>query len=377
MPGASGGRIVISYNTCWYIWNFRMPLIAALRQRGYEVVALAPRDEYTRRIVSAGVTYRSIHIDPRGTNPVRELAALLAFIRIYRRLKPVAVLQYTIKPNLYGSIAARVLGISAVNNVTGLGAAFESTGPFRGVIEALYRFAFRRVEQIFFQNPDDLRLFVQRRLVAPRHAALLPGSGVDLAHFSPRPRGAGGFTFLFIGRLLKAKGVEELVAAAHIVRARLPGTRIVLLGKRDDDDPRSADPRILDAAASVGTIELAGTVDDVRPSIAAADCVVLPSYYREGIPRSLLEAAAMGRPLIAADSIGTREPVRNGANGYHCRPRDHRDLADKMVAMAELSEGARIAMGTASRRIAEDRFDERIVIAKYLQTIDRLVGKAR
>ena len=375
MRGASGIRIVIAYNTSWYIWNFRMPLIAALQARGYEVVALAPRDEYTKRIVSAGVTYRSIRIDPRGTNAVREIAVLLAFYRIYRELKPAVVLQYTIKPNLYGSIAARALGVPAINNVTGLGAAFESAGFFRGAIEGLYRFALHKVKRIFFQNPDDLRLFVQHRLAARRQADLLPGSGVDLSHFSPWPPGAGQFTFLFIGRLLKAKGVEDLVAAARTVRRRLPEARIILLGKRDDEDPRAADPRILDAAAREGIVELAGSVDDVRPFIAAADCVVLPSYYREGTPRSLLEAAAMGKPLIAADSTGTREPVRSGVNGYHCRPRDPGDLADKMLAIAELTEVARKKMGISSRKIAEDCFDERIVIEKYLQAIGQAVGK--
>jgi glycosyltransferase involved in cell wall biosynthesis len=147
----------------------------------------------------------------------------------------------------------------------------------------------------------------------------------------------------------------------------------VLLGKRDDSDPGAADPSILTHAE--GFVEFAGNVDDVRPYIAQADCVVLPSYYREGIPRSLLEAAAMGKPLIAADSIGTREPVQDGVNGFLCRPRDPDDLAAKMLAMIELSEDSRVRMGAASRRIAEERFDERIVTEKYVALIDRLVGK--
>ena len=369
-------RIVLAYNTSWYIWNFRMPLIQALRDRGYKVIVLAPRDEYTDRIVASGTEFRPITLSAKGRNPFQEILTAAAFLRAYRRLRPDVVLHYTIKPNLYGSIAARALGIPAIDNVTGLGTLFDRKGGLRAAVSLLYKAAFNRVERVFFQNPDDLAFFVGSGLVAESRADLLPGSGVDLQQFAPRPRGSGPFTFLFVGRLLKAKGVDDLIAASRILAKRLQGFRVVLLGKRDDEDPGAADPHILELASTEGVVELAGIVDDVRPTIARADCLVLPSYYREGTPRSLLEAAAMGKPLIAADSIGTREPVRDGVNGYLCRPRDPEDLAAKMFGMATLSEQARSAMGASSRRIAEERFDERIVIAKYIEIIDLLVGKA-
>lgn len=362
-------RIVISYNTSWYIWNFRMPLIAALQERGYEVLALAPEDEYSARIVAAGVPHRSIQMDAKGRNPLRDAAAVFAFLKAYRELEPDVVLQYTIKPNIYGSIAARVLGIPAINNITGLGAAFESGGMLKALVRSLYRFAFSRVERVFFQNPDDRELFVLDHLVKQSQAGLLPGSGVDLVRYAPCQRPEGAFTFLYVGRLLRAKGVEDLVSAARAVKRALPESRIVLLGKRDDEDPGAANPKILDDAIAEGIVEHAGIVDDVRPFLAAADCVVLPSYYREGTPRSLLEAAAMGRPLVAADSAGTREPVVDGENGFLCRPRDPADLAEKMLAFAALPAERRAAMGAASRRIAESRFDERIVIHEYLEAI--------
>jgi glycosyltransferase involved in cell wall biosynthesis len=367
--------IVISYNTSWYVWNFRMPLIAALRGRGRDVVVLAPRDEYTDRIVATGVGYRELPLSAKGKNPLAELAAVLAFVKAYRELKPAVVLQYTIKPNLYGSLAARFLRIPAVNNVTGLGAAFEGGGPLEALARFLYRLSFSKVERVFFQNPDDFSLFLKGGLVREEQADLLPGSGVDLARFSPRPRVEGPFTFLFVGRLLKAKGVEDLVRAAAIVKAKRPEARIVLLGKRDDEDPGAADPVLLDAAASAGTVELAGTSDDVRIQLAQADCVVLPSFYREGTPRSLLEAAAMGKPLIAADSVGTREPVSVGVNGFLHRPHDSEDLAGRMIEMIELPPETIASMGRASREIAEARFDERIVIGKYLEIVERIVSR--
>jgi glycosyltransferase involved in cell wall biosynthesis len=367
-------RVLIAYNTCWYVWMFRMPLIRALRAHGREVVVLAPRDEYTDRIAAEGIDFRDLHLSAKGRNPFKEVLTAFAFFRAYREIRPDVVLHFTIKPNLYGSLAARLLGIPAVNNVTGLGAVFDRHGVLQAAVRLLYKAAFARVERVFFQNPDDRDLFVRGGLVKEVHAGLLPGSGVALDKFAPRPRGAGAFTFLFIGRLLKAKGVEDLIDAARIVRRQRPDARFVLLGKRDDEDPGRADPGLLEEAA--GVVDLAGNVDDVRPFIAEADCVVLPSYYREGTPRSLLEAAAMGKPLIAADCVGTREPVHDQVNGFLCRPRDPDDLAAKMLAMMELPEDARLRMGTGSRRIAEERFDERLVTDRYVGIIDRLVGRA-
>ncbi|MCX7025042.1 MAG: glycosyltransferase family 4 protein [Spirochaetes bacterium] len=362
--------VVLAYNTSLYVWKFRMPLLEALRERGYEVVVLAPRDGCTERIVAAGFGFRELRLEPRGRNPAADIGTFLDFIRAYRELHPSVALHYTIKPNLYGSLAARMLAIPAIDNVTGLGAIFERDGLLQRCVGLAYRVALARVSRVFFQNTDDRDLFVGHRFVDPARVEVLPGSGVDLERFRPAPRPDGPFTFLFVGRLLKAKGVEDLVAAARIVRSRVPEVRIVLLGERADGEPGAADPAILDAAISDGTVIAPGATDDVRPFLTAADCVVLPSYYREGVPRSLLEAIASGKPVIAADSVGTREPVIEGENGFLCRPRDPADLAAVMSRMAELAPAERAALGEASRKLAETRFDERIVIGKYLEAVD-------
>jgi glycosyltransferase involved in cell wall biosynthesis len=369
----TNNHVVISYNTCWYVYNFRLPLIRALQERGWRVTVLAPRDKYTERVTASGAEHQHIDLDARGTNPFRELATIRHFKAAYRVLRPAVALQYTIKPDIYGSIAARSLGLPVINTITGLGSMF-SGGPREVLARQLYRFAFSRADLVLFQNADDRALFINGRMVRPERAGLLPGSGVDTERFSPRPRGDGPFTFLLAARLLKAKGVEDFLDAARRVRVRHVDARFVLLGSHDPADPEAANPLALARAVEDRVVESPGHVDDIRPWLAAADCVVLPSWYREGVPRSLLEAASMGKPLIAADSVGTREPVKDGVNGFLCRPRDSADLAEKMEAMLDMSSGKRAEMGDASRSFMKERFDEQIVIRAYLDGVDRLAG---
>ena len=375
MPVKTGNtQILIASNTSWSVYNFRLPLVLALIEKGWRVTVLSPRDEYTDRIVASGVTHRNLELETRGTNPLRELAAIRAIQRVYREIAPSVALQYTIKPVIYGSIAARRLHLPVINNITGLGTMF-SGGLQRMIARTLYRFAFARADLVFFQNPDDRDTFLRGGMIRPERVRLLPGSGVDTQRFTPRPRGSGAFTFLLLGRLLRDKGVEDFVSAARIVMTGRSGVRFVLLGRHDPADPSYADPVLLRRAAMEGLVERIEHTDDVRPFIAAADCVVLPSYYREGVPRSLLEAASMARPLIAADCAGTREPVRNGVNGFLCRPRDPVDLAARMEAVLALPPNRLAMMGDASRRLAVERFDERVVIGAYLEAVERLAGR--
>jgi glycosyltransferase involved in cell wall biosynthesis len=369
-------HIVISANTSWYIFNFRLPLIRALLSEGWRITVLAPRDEYTERIIAAGADHHDITLSAKGTNPLRELGAFSAFRKAYRDLRPALALHYTIKPNIYGSVAARRLGIPVINNVSGLGTMFAG-GPRERFARLLYRFAFSRAELVFFQNPDDRELFRSAALVDPRHTGLLPGSGVDTQFFTPRPRADGPFTFLLAARLLREKGVEDFIAAARLVKNGGAAPRFVVLGRHDPSDPLCVDAALLAKAVQDGVIETPGHTDDVRRFIGEADCVVLPSYYREGVPRSLLEAASMGKPLIAADSVGTREPVQDGENGFLCRPQDPVDLAEKMRAILAASPDRRAAMGEASQRIVRERFDEKVVIDAYMSAVKRLAGYPR
>ncbi|MDB5797077.1 MAG: glycosyl transferase, group 1 [Paucimonas sp.] len=372
-------RIVISSNTSWSVVNFRARLIRTLLEHGHEVTVLAPRDKHAPRLVHPGCRVIDLEIDVNGTNPARDLALVGRYFKHLRRERPAAYLGYTVKPNVYGSIAAHLLGIPVINNVSGLGRAFIAPGPVTHVVRLLYRVALRRSHTVFFQNAEDRSLFLECGLVPRGRDALLPGSGVDLEHFTPATttavpgRGEPDFTFLLIGRMLRDKGVEEFALAARALRGRFPHARFQLLGHIDPGNPGTIPRERIREWEDEHLLEYLGEADDVRPIIARADCVVLPSY-REGVPRSLLEAAAMGKPLLASDAVGCRDAVTDRITGLLCKPGNAHDLAMKMSEMICFEPDRRSRMGAAGRRKMETSFDEHIVIARYLEAIGRCSG---
>ncbi|MFL6738927.1 MAG: glycosyltransferase family 4 protein [Sphingomicrobium sp.] len=361
--------ILLSANSFWNIANFRAGLIRELVAHGYHPVIAAP-DADAEWAAGQGAEAIEIAIDRSGLNPVRDALAILSYYKLIRRIRPKAFLGFTAKPNIYGSIAATACGIQALPNVSGLGTAFINPGPLSALVGVLYRIAFRKCSIVFFQNPDDIELFVSRKIVRREQARLLPGSGVDLDHFSPVPS-SKGILFLFVGRLLGDKGVREFVEAAKILRAGHPDWRFQLLGSLDADNRTAIDRAELDQWVAGGIVEHIGHVEDVRPFIAAATAVVLPSY-REGLPRSLLEAAAMARPLIAADVPGSRQIVRHGVNGLLCTARDATALAQAMEELATMDSGVRNAMGRAGRSLVEREFGEARVTRGYLDALAQL-----
>ena len=309
-----------------------------------------------------------VRIDRAGLNPWSDLRLISTYRRLLRDLRPAAYLGFTIKPNIYGAIAAASLGIPAIPNVSGLGTAFMRRGLLQRFVTNLYRIGFRRAPVVFFQNGEDLRLFLDRKIIREEQGRLLPGSGVDLDRFAPAPVPEGPATFLLVARLLRDKGVVEFVEAARSLRTILPEARFQLLGPLDPGNRTAISRSELDRWVDEGIVEHLGTADDVRPFIAAASAVVLPSY-REGMPRSLLEAAAMSRPLIATDVPGCRDVVEDGQNGYLCEARDAASLASAMSRMAGLPPSTRVAMGDAARRKVQDQFGEGLVIEAYLDVL--------
>jgi len=365
-------RVAVSGNSSWNIVAFRTGLIRGLREQGYEPVVIAPIDpDGEERMTKLGLERIVIHIDRSGLNPFADFGLMLTYRSILKRLRPIAYLGFTIKPNVYGCIAARMLGVPALANISGLGTVFIKRGPLLALVTALYRFALSRAAVVFFQNPDDRALFVERRIVRPDQARLLPGSGVDLDRFKPAPLPDGPVTFLFIGRLLGDKGVREFIEAARQLRRELPDARFELLGPLDEGNRTAIGKDELDRWVAEGAIDYLGGTDDVRPFIARATVVVLPSY-REGLPRSLLEAGAMARPAVATDVPGCREAVVDGETGFLCRARDSRSLAEAMKRLAALSGEERKAMGVAARRRVEEKFSETVVISAYLGELGKI-----
>jgi glycosyltransferase involved in cell wall biosynthesis len=275
-------------------------------------------------------------------------------------------------------MAARLLGVASIPNIAGLGTVFVNAGATRWLVERLYRLALSRSSRVFFQNTTDHQQFLDRSIVEPRRTEVLPGSGVDSVHFAPRARHVASrtFNFLFIGRLLREKGVPEFVEAARRIRRDAPTATFRVLGFAGVSNPSAIQLHELRKWVDEGSIEYLGEAVDVRPYIADADCVVLPSYYREGVPRSLLEAAAMEKAVITTDMPGCRDALVNGVSGLLVRPRDVDDLVVKMRVLLDMPQGRLEEMGRQGRLYVRRNFDEWDVISRYLQVLAKVAPRA-
>jgi glycosyltransferase involved in cell wall biosynthesis len=375
-PSTLSHTVLLSANSFWNIRNFRDSLIGALATKGYRIIIAAP-DADIGWARENGVEAVEIAIDRAGLNPLSDGRLFFDYLRLFDRYTPDFYLCYTAKPNIYGSLAARLAGASSLPNVSGLGTAFINQGPLSRFVGLLYRLAFRGCPIVFFQNPDDRDLFLARRIVTPGQAQLLPGSGVDLDRFAvaPSPE-AGAPRFLFMGRLLGDKGVREFVEAARLLKAGHPSWRFQLLGALDEGNRSGVGASELQSWVEHGIIEHLGHADDVRPQIAAATAIVLPSY-REGLPRSLLEAAAMGRPLVASNVPGNRQLIEHGVNGLLCEARSAQSLAEAIREIGLMDEDQRRRMGLAGRELVERSYSEELVIQAYLDALAQLAPAAR
>ena len=369
--------VMLSANSFWNIVNFRAALVEALVAAGHRVRLAAPGadTDWARKRDAEAI---DIRVDRSGLNPINDAILWFDYLRLFRQGKQGFFLGFTAKPNIYGSLAARMAGVTSLPNVSGLGTAFMNDGPLSRFVLALYRLAFRRCPIVFFQNPDDRDLFVARKIVRPGQARVLPGSGIDLDHFAPAPQPDGGNErrFLFIGRLLGDKGVREFVEAARLLRKEQPSWRFQLLGELDPGNRSGVDAKELEHWVGRGWVEHLGHAEDVRPHIAAATAVVLPSY-REGLPRSLLEGAAMARPLIATNVPGNRSLVEQGVNGLLCEVRNPRSLAEAIRQLGSLDAERRSQMGREGRILVERSFGVKRVVEAYLDAMAQLAATAR
>jgi glycosyltransferase involved in cell wall biosynthesis len=363
-------KIAVVLNTSWNIYNFRLNLIKSLLGEGHEVVAVAPKDEYTPELIAAGCTYEEVKMDSRGANPLKDLALTFELFRIYKRQRPDVVLHYTIKPNIYGTFAASALKIPVINNVCGLGTAFINKNLVSKIALRLYKLAFRFPKLVYFQNDDDKEFFQNANIIKDIQSDVLPGSGVDLDKFIPIDSkfNESPFTFLLISRLIHDKGILEYIEAIEILKSKGVNARFQILGHMDEKHARGIEKKLVDQWMAEDAVEYLGSTDDVRPYINSSDCIVLPSY-REGTPRSLLEAASSAKPIVATDVAGCNNIVEHEVNGLLCETKNANDLANKMAHIFSLDSKSLKKMGDAGRAIVEARFSEKIVIDKYLNSI--------
>ncbi len=366
-------KVLLTVNAAWNIWNFRRPIVEALLDDGHKVIILAPKDDAVPKLEALGCSFYHLEMNVKGLNPLQEPKTLLRLYRHFRNLQPDVILSFTIKNNIFGAISAKSAGIPFIPNVTGLGTAFLSGGFLERVAVTLYKTAFRKLPAVFFQNEDDRNLFLERGLVTDHQAWCLPGSGIDLDRFAAAayPSEDGAPHFLMIARLLRDKGVLEYVGAARRVKAQHSGARFQLLGATDSENRTAIDRETVRNWQREGFIEYLGTVEDVRPMIEAAQCVVLPSY-REGAPRTLIEAAAIARPLIATDVPGCRAVVDDGKTGFLCKARSEESLAAACEAFIALSSEERAALGRAGREKMEREYGQSIVVDAYRTVLRNL-----
>ena len=365
-------KIAIVLNTSWNIYNFRMGLIKALMDHGHKIIAIAPEDKYSAKLIEAGCEFHKVKMDSRGANPIKDFALVLELWWIYRKIQPDVILQYTIKPNIYGTMAATLLRIPVVNNVCGLGTVFLNDNLVSKIAGFMYKVAFRFPKKVFFQNQDDRDLFKEKKLVKPGISEVIPGSGIDTSFFEPAPfKRNRKFTFLLISRLIHDKGIVEYIDAIKKMKAEGMDARFQLLGAKDPDHKRGIELAIIDDWIDSNTVEYLGSTEDVRPFINNADCIVLPSY-REGTPRTLLEAASSAKPIVATNVPGCKNVVVDGYNGLLCKLKDPHDLAKKMTSMMQLDDETIKKLGANGRSKIISEFGEKKVIDKYLTSINQL-----
>jgi glycosyltransferase involved in cell wall biosynthesis len=342
----------------------------AMRNAGYNVIAIAQQDEYSQKIIDAGFEFHSIKLNSQGINPFQDMQTTVEFYKLFKELSPDFICNYTIKPNIYASLVARALDIKIINNIAGLGTLFIRQGPITSIAKLLYKASQSKADRVFFQNRDDFKLFTDEGLVNRSNCDILPGSGVDTKRFRPQEKSHSDvIRFLHISRMIWEKGIGEYVEAARIIKAKYPNVEFCLLGFLDVANPGAISREQMTEWVEEGVINYLGVSDNVDEVILTADCVVLPSYYREGTPKTLLESASSAKPIITTDNVGCRDVVDHGVNGYLCEPRSSEDLANKIEMFLALTEEEKITMGANSRKKIKNEFDEKIVIGKYLEVL--------
>ncbi|MBT8318069.1 MAG: glycosyltransferase family 4 protein [Lutibacter sp.] len=367
-------KIVFSSNISWSIYNFRTPLLKALQKNGHEIYTVAFKDEYAHKLVNEGFHFEAINLNNNATNPLEDLKTIYNYYKIYKKINPEIICHNAIKPNIYGTIAASMLGIPTINNISGLGTLFIKKSFSTKIAKWLYRYSQKKATKVFFQNNADLELFVKNNLVDKVKCQVIPGSGVNTVKFKPKENrnGTDNFQFLFVGRLLYDKGIREYIDAVRMLKAKYPKTNFAILGPLYKNNATAISEETLNSWISEDIIDYLGQSDAVQEVLNNAQCVVLPSY-REGLSKVLIEASSMSIPIVTTNVPGCRDVVLNDETGFLCKVKNGEDLANKMEKMLLLPDEERKIMGMKARERAIAIFDEKIIIKHYIEAINAIV----
>jgi len=372
-PGYQNKKIAVIENSLFSTYTMRDGLMKTLMKKGCEVTVLTHTNSFVSHVEQTGL--KVIHIGSGNLNPFKIFKYNLNLFRALKKIKPDLCLTFSIRPAIFGNFITRYLGIPTITNITGVGPLFTSKNLAYRIARFIYRFALVTPKKVFFQNFDDLNLFVEKKFVRKEIAKRIPGSGVDYKKFSPilKEKDSSNFVFLFIGRLIKDKGIFEFVEAARMIRKKYPDVLFHVIGPIWHQNLKSNTISKSDLQNWIveGIIDYEGEKKDIRKFIGQADCIVLPSY-REGTSNILLEAASMEKPIITTNTTGCKETVDDGVTGFLCRVKDSQDLAAKMEMMYLLSTDQRNEMGRKGREKMIKEFDKEIVIKHYLDVIDEI-----
>ncbi len=372
----NSNTIAIIYNATHHVLLFKAELIKSIKKNGYRVVVLASVDNYTEKLKEIVDEFHEIKLDSSGVNPIKDTYLIFQIYNICKIIKPTAVLNFTIKPVIYGTFVARLLGgVPVINTITGLGTAFISTGFTNKVAKCFYKFTFKHSHLVFFQNPDDQQFFKELNIISRDNTKLVSGSGVDLVKFKPiKNKKRENIKILFIGRIIADKGIYELIESAKIIKKEYSNVTFILMGMLGVKNRTSISKNEVDNWVNNGLIEFVPFKDDIRCILGDSDLVVLPSY-REGTPKTLIEAASMGKPIIATNVPGCREVVIDEVNGFLCQVKNSASLANKIKKFIELDYSRKIEMGKKSRELAEEKFDIIKVNNCYINEINKIIDK--
>lgn len=366
--------ILINLNSAWNIYNFRISLIKSLQENGYKVVGVAPHDNYIDKLEDIGVQCFHVNLNPKGTNPMTDLNLVYQYYKLFKLIKPDLILSFTIKPNIYGNLAAKLLNIPTINNISGLGTLFIKTSFATYIGKFLYKISLASSTHIFFQNKDDKQLFIRNNLINPEISSIVPGSGVNIEKFSNHRIKNEALKFLFVGRLLSDKGVFEYLDAAVSVLKIYPNREFLLVGEMGSNNLTAlSSVQLKKYTEKYPQIKYLGKTDNIVTLLDSVDVMVLPSY-REGLSKSLIEAAAMKLPIITTNVPGCKDVVVDGFNGFLCEVKSKKSLEKAIYKLINLTDKQRLRFGINGREKVINRFSSDIVNKIYLDKINEIIN---